>query len=107
MPIQNPRLTTSRSANPSLAYNHVFNHYNHRNTVRIPQALEFPNLSKEYLIIISQLLGLNNKKIPRFSGIFGILATKMPENLGKNPIISYLLIAVVIKYFLLKMAAVT
>jgi len=30
---------------------------------------------------------------------------KMPENLGKNPIISYLLIVVVIKYSLLKMAA--
>jgi len=31
----------------------------------------------------------------------------MPENLGKNPIISYLLIVVVITYSLLKMAAVT
>jgi len=53
------------------------------------------------------LLGLNNKKSPDFPVLFGILAIKMPENLGKNPIISYLLIAVVIKYFLLKMAAVT
>jgi len=61
-PIQNLRLTTSRSANPSLVYNHVYKHYNHRNSVGIPQALEFPNLNKEYLIIISQLLGLNNKK---------------------------------------------
>jgi len=75
--------------------------------VGIPITLEFPNLTKEYLIIISRLLGLNNKKSLDFSGICGILATKMPENLGKNPIISYLLIAVVIKYSLLKMAAVT
>jgi len=54
------------------------------------------------------LLGLINKKSLDFSGFCGILSTKkMPENLGKNTIISYLLIAVVVKYSLLKMAAVT
>jgi len=43
--------------------------------------------------------------MPRFFVFLAFSLQKMPENLGKNSIISYLLIAVVIKYSLLKMAA--